>query len=307
MDAAPFHRDAAGGPPARAVWVAASDGARLRLAAWPRDGARGTVVMFPGRTEFVEKYARPAEDLAARGFAAAAIDWRGQGLTERGGRDRMVGHVDDFADYQRDADAMLAALGTLGLPRPWHLLAHSMGGLIGLRALLRGLPFERAVFSAPMWGLPLVPHKRVVATLLSRLATRLGRGGGAVPASGKVADPAGAPFEGNLLTRDREAFEWMRAILVAHPDLALGTPSMSWLNAALDEMAAVRALASPSTPALILVGTDEGIVDRAAIDDRLARWPGARLEPVEGARHEVLMEDRAVREALHDVIARHLG
>ena len=41
----------------------------------------------------------------------------------------------------------------LALPRPWRLLAHSMGGTIGLRALTRGVPVAAAVFSAPMWGI----------------------------------------------------------------------------------------------------------------------------------------------------------
>ena len=38
-------------------WLDASDGTRFRVARWcPPDASRGTVVVLPGRTEFIEKY-----------------------------------------------------------------------------------------------------------------------------------------------------------------------------------------------------------------------------------------------------------
>ena len=35
-------------------WLRASDGVRIRGVFWPLDGARGTVLMLPGRTEHAE-------------------------------------------------------------------------------------------------------------------------------------------------------------------------------------------------------------------------------------------------------------
>ena len=91
---APFFRDIADGPgTGRAIWVHAEDGVRLRLGYWPLEGAKGTVLIMPGRTEYVEKYGRVARELAARGYAAVALDWRGQGLADRLGRVPSVGHV----------------------------------------------------------------------------------------------------------------------------------------------------------------------------------------------------------------------
>jgi lysophospholipase len=265
------------------------------------------VFLLPGRTEWVEKYSDAAAHLGRHGFACAALDWRGQGLTERPRADRMIGHVEDFELYQRDVRAALAHAEGTGLPRPWHLLAHSMGGPIGLRALMEGLPFARAAFSAPMWGLPLVPHLRVAAWTMSHLGAILGWGERATPRSGKVADPTAAPFEGNLLTRDPEMFAWMQAQLRAEPDLALGGPSLGWLRAALREMHALARMTAPRhVPVLAILGTDEGIVDPDAIHLRLASWEGAELEMVEGARHEPLMEGAARRGAILDAVAAHL-
>lgn len=306
MDAAPYHADVSNGPSGgRAVWAEASDGVRLRVALWP-ESARGTVLMFPGRTEYVEKYSDAARELAARGFASAAIDWRGQGLSPRPERNPRMGHVTDFSDFQRDVDAFLTICAEARLPRPWHLLAHSMGGLIGLRALYRRAEFERAVFSAPMWGLPLPPHRRLMAWSASALAATLGMGETMAPASGKVADPAAAPFEGNLLTHDPEMFAWMKRQVAAHPELSLGGPSLGWVWAALREMHAVARMAAPDVPCVTFLGTDEAIVSDDSIHVRMGSWPGGRLEIVEGARHEGLMEVPETRARMFDTIAAHL-
>src|SRR5258708_21635131 len=56
------------------------DGVSIRYARWePPSGRRGTVCIFQGRTEFIEKYFEVVRDLRARGFAVAALDWRGEG------------------------------------------------------------------------------------------------------------------------------------------------------------------------------------------------------------------------------------
>ena len=158
---APLYADVADGPAdGRAVWLTARDGVRIRAALWNAGGPKGTVFLLPGRTEYVEKYGRSARDLAAAGYATLSLDWRGQGLSDRALPDRMVGHVTDFAEYQADLDALLAFADTQTLPRPYYLLPHSMGGCIGLRALMRGLPFQAAAFSAPMWGILMADYLR---------------------------------------------------------------------------------------------------------------------------------------------------
>ncbi|WP_371154499.1 alpha/beta fold hydrolase [Jannaschia sp. 2305UL9-9] len=302
---APYFEDVSNGPDGGyAVWLRAADGVRVRAAFWP-EGHKGTIFLFPGRTEYVEKYSDAARFLSEAGFAAVAIDWRGQGLTERPEHNRRIGHVNDFSDFQLDVQAVLDHARERGLPRPWHLLGHSMGGLIGLRSLVDGRDFDRAVFSAPMWGLPIAPHLRAVAWTISSIGSSLGFGQRDTPGSGKVADPAAAPFEGNLLTNDANMFGWMKNQVVTHPDLALGGPSLGWLWAALREMHALARTAAPEVPCLTLLGTDEGIVDPDAIHVRLASWPGATLELIDGARHEALMEDEATRRRLYGLIVSH--
>ncbi len=306
LTAAPLHTDIAPGPEdGTALWMVTSDGVRIRVGAWGRENSRGTVLLFPGRSEYVEKYGPAAADLAARGFATLSIDWRGQGLADRLVEDPLVGHVGCFADYQRDVAAALRAARALDLPRPWVLLAHSMGGCIGLRALIEGLPVSAAAFTGPMWGIRIAPHMRPMAWLLGRVMPRIGHGEKVLPGSRTQPYVLSDPFEDNMLTTDPEMYEMMRAQLLAHPGLALGGPSYVWLHQALRECADLAAQPSPPVPCLTYLGTNERIVNIPAVHDRMARWPNGRLEIVEGGEHEVLMETPEMREAIFDGVAAH--
>ncbi|WP_055665065.1 alpha/beta fold hydrolase [Jannaschia seosinensis] len=281
---------------------------RLRAVLWPRADACGTVLLMQGRTEYVEKYSDAARELADRGFASAAVDWRGQGLSPRPERDPRVGHVNNFRDFQRDVDAFVELCEAEDMPRPWILLGHSMGGMIGFRTLKRRPNlFSRAVFSAPMWGLPLAPHRRFLGWTVSAAASAIGLGESAAPRSGKVADPAAAPFEGNLLTTDPKMFAWMKRQITVHPQLALGGPSLAWVLAAFREMHRSAREAAPDLPCLTFLGDDEDIVDPDAIHVRMASWPQSTLEIVPGARHEVLMGDPEMRRRAFDRIAAFAG
>ena len=297
---APWFQEIAEGdgpaPPPRAFTARASDGVALRLAAW-EGGAAGTVFLFPGRTEYAEKYGPIAGRLGAGGLSMLAIDWRGQGLSGRLLPDTGVGHVPAWLHYQRDVDAMRAAAEALGLPRPWHLLAHSMGGAIGLRALLRGLPVASCAFSAPMWGIVFAAALRPLAHGIALASRPLGLGARVAPGTGRAAYVAAATFEANLLTSDPERYAWMGAQLARHPELALGGPSLRWLDEALRETRALARLPSPAVPCLAAIGSEERIVDAATVGARIARWPNGRLDTYAGARHELMMERDAPRDA----------
>ncbi len=301
METAPFFSDLADGPAnGSAYWITSDDGTRVRIGVWP-EGHKGTVLLFPGRTEYIEKYGRAAEELRQRGYATIAIDWRGQGLADRALQTQIIGHVDDFADFQRDVAALLQATSDLKLPTPHVLLAHSMGGCIALRALVNDLSVKAVCFSGPMWGIQMSAAEKPAAWLLSSTARLFGFGACAVPRStGTESYLNIAPFDGNELTTDPDMFAYMRNQISIHPELALGGPSLTWMNAALREMGALRRLPSPDLPALTFLGTDETIVTQADIRDRMARWPGSQLEVVDGGRHEVMMEAPDMRKRFFD-------
>lgn len=300
MTPAPFYADIADGPAGgHALWLTTSDNVRVRLGVWP-EGDAGTVLLFPGRTEMVEKYGRVAGEFARRGYASIAIDWRGQGIADRLTDDPNVGHVDRFSDYQLDVVTTLQALHELNLPKPWYLVAHSMGGAIGLRALTLGLPVKAACFSAPMWGILMPNNKRPQAWVASWLSKRLGFAHRYIPGKDGESYVATASFDDNELTTDPDMFAYMQGQLHAHPEFALGGASLGWLYEALAECRAFQTLPLPNLAALTWLGTNERIVDPTAIHRTMARWPGGRLEILDSAEHEVFFECPDLRTRIYD-------
>lgn len=298
---APLLTDVWPGPSdGKAWWVQAPDGVRLRMAAWGFDAPKGTVLLLPGRTEYVEKYGQAAQELADRGYATLCIDWRGQGLADRFLTDRRIGHVERFSDYQKDVAAMLRLAQNLDLPKPYMLLGHSMGGCIGLRSMFEGLDVKAAVFTGPMWGIKIAPHMVVPAWVLAHAMPALKQHNAIPP--GRNIEPYVLiePFADNMLTTDKPMWEMMVEQLKAMPELGLGAPSYQWLREALYDTLRLARLPSPRQPALTYLGTNERIVHIGQMEERMAKWPGGRLEIIENGEHEVLMEGPDIRNRVFD-------
>lgn len=298
---APLFTDVHPGPEGGvAHWAVTSDDKRVRVGHWPLDGARGTVLMFPGRTEYIEKYGVTATEFAKRGLAMIAIDWRGQGLADRMLNDPLVGHVEAFSDYQKDVAAMMRAARTLNLPRPYFLVAHSMGGCIGLRAVMEGLGVQAAAFTGPMWGIYVKPQLRLLARVLSRVMPQLGKGHMLPPGTKTQAYVLSDPFKDNMLTSNAEMYAMMQDQLTAHPELALGGPSYVWLREAFAEADHLAQRAAPNLPSVTWLGSNERIVALPRIHERMENWKGGRLEMVPGGEHEVLLEVAPLRKSVFD-------
>lgn len=296
-DQAPFLTLPPGGvPPDRAWWLLTPDGIRLRAGLWRAAGRRGQILMLPGRSEYLEQQALPAAEFVRRGFDVVSFDWRGQGLADRvSHRSPFSGHIEDFAHFQDDLDAVLAdPLAETGLPRV--LLGNSMGGAIALAALARdGLPVPAAaILTAPMFGIALGAATRVAAWMLAEAGSRTGFRHHWPPGRDVHLPYVFRPFEGNLLTGDREIWDWMVETARAHPALTIGMPTLGWLSAARRAMGAVRRVRPPECPILCLVGSEERVVDAGDVTAGAARL-GARLAVVDGARHILLAEAEPMR------------
>ncbi len=306
MDEAPFYTDLAEGPAGgKAYWLRTRDSTRVRIGVWPA-GPKGTILLFPGRTEYIEKYGRVATEYAARGYGMVAVDWRGQGLSDRSQHRRDMGHVLSFDEYREDVEVVRQALRNLDTAKPWFLLGHSMGGAIGLRALYDGLPVKAVVFTAPMWGIRMTGFLKSISGVMLSLSKPLGMDKNFAPTTGPAAP---MEFEGNALTRDRYQFDYFEGQVAAHPELALGGPSLTWVHAALEETAKLVQLDPLDIPNLSLLGSEEMIVETSAVRARMANWPNGRLDLIEGARHELLMETPDLRgpaiQAIDDWFEQH--
>lgn len=299
MTNAPYHSEICTGPEnGYALWRKASDGVRLRIGLWPLAGAEKTVLIYTGRTEYIEKYAHIATDLHKAGYAVATLDWRGQGLSDRLIDAPYRGHIGAFSDYQKDVLTLLEALKSEGLPTPHAILAHSMGGAIGLRSLIDGLPVKGALFSAPMWGILMSPALRPVAWALSRSVDLFGKGGTLVPGTEARSFMLKEPFQGNKLTRDADMWAMMGNQIKTVPGLELGGPSLHWLREAMTECTELMRAPTPSMPCLTFLGDNERIVDVQDIHTKMAGWSQGTLRMVKNAEHETFMDTPETRSAL---------
>ena len=274
------------------------DGVSLRFARFaPPTGRRGTVCIFPGRTEWIEKYFETVRDLRNRGFAVALLDWRGQGLSDRALGDRLKGYVGSFSEFDIDLETFMREVVLPDCPPPIFALGHSMGASVLIRAVRRGHRwFDRIVLSGPMIGIALVNSMAIAGTLL-KVMRFAGLGDSYLPGRyNGVLDLR--PFPGNILTSDPVRYARNAAILEADPALALGGPTVTWVDAAFRAM---RAFHDPGYPAhirqpiLIVAAGRDAIVSNTAIEQFAMLLRAGSHLVVTGSQHEILMEQDRYR------------
>ena len=274
------------------------DGAELRFARWaPPTNRKGTVCVFTGRTEQIEKYFETVRDLRDRGFAVAMIDWRGQGHSSRRLRDPRKGYVRDFSDYEVDVEAFVQQVVLPDCPPPFFALAHSMGGAVMLRVAHSGKRwFDRMVLSAPMIDLP--GHRTAFPTrALLRVLRLAGLGGRYVP-GGNGALTGTEPFVNNPLTSDPVRYARNAAVLAEDPTLGLASPTVAWADTAFRAMHGFRATAYPSEirqPILMLAASNDTIVSTPAIEEFAYHLRAGSHLVIAGSKHEILQEQDRYR------------
>ena len=109
----------------------------------PATKPRGTVLVVPGRREFIEKkYTEVGQPLLDLGYRLIIVEPRGQGLSSRflSGDERQRDHIDDFNTHINDIRAFYKRVVQPGLAKPLIVHGHSMGGHILLRWLAEDRP-----------------------------------------------------------------------------------------------------------------------------------------------------------------------
>jgi lysophospholipase len=283
--------------------IATPDGVTLRFARWnPPDeakgNARGTVCVFSGRSECIEKYFETVRELRRRGFAVAVMDWRGQGGSSRQLPDPRKGHVESFSEFELDLETFMQRVVLPDCPPPYFALAHSMGSAVMLRAAHSGRRrFERMVLVAPLIDLPR-PRASWPLRMLLRALRLSGFGHSYVPGS-NVDRMRASGFAGNPLTSDPLRYARNAGIVEHDPSLGIGSPTVAWLDAAFAAIVAFRAEDYPRAidrPVLMVAAGGDTVVSSAAIAEFAARLPAGSHCVIAGARHEILQEQDSCRE-----------
>lgn len=280
----------------RSGFVRTTDGVAIRIAIWrpASNTGRGTVVLVQGRNEFIEKYFETVRDLLRRGFAVAAFDWRNQGGSERILRSGAC-HVESFADYDRDLNAVMQGAILPDCPPPHFALAHSMGALACLRAArYRRVRFDRMALLTPMLELSRFasPSMRTLR-FFTGLYLMFGRD------SHRVSAKPWKRWKENDPQRDFR-LERTRTILREAPRLGTGLPTYRWLHAsalAMKEAEQPGFAAAIGIPTIIFIAGNDNVVANAPQRRLAAALKSGGQLVLPGARHEILMDADEIREA----------
>lgn len=267
---------------------------KMRVAFVPtRQIPKGSFIVIPGRTEYIEKYALTILELNERGFNVMIVDNRGQAMSDRLLDDKMLGHIDDFDNAAIHIQSAFLKLRDR-LPEPYYMLSHSMGGMIAMHILLQDyIPKLRAaIFNAPMWWLKPLPFARQLSAVVCAIGLRKKTAMG----TRHIWSPQ--PFSTSDVTHSSHNFRRNSALMLSEPRLQLGGPTNQWINKSFQMMASFtkERLEKINIPVLIFQSGEELIVDNDAQNRVAADIKGARLIRIEGAMHEILVEKEEFRQ-----------
>lgn len=280
----------------------AADGRHIRYARFPAQNRphNGTVILLQGRNECIEKYFETIGDLAGRGFGVATFDWRGQGGSDRMLQDPSKGYVDNFHSYVGDLEQFFEDIVLPDCRGPYYILAHSTGSLVALLAspnLVNRV--RRMVLVSPLLALEKKGLPMGSIAFIARALSFLGLGSLYMTGGSRSREPT--PFAANVLTTDHRRYTRNIAIYEARPGLALGGPTIAWIDAACRAIATVSDpdfIASIRIPALLVQAGADVVVSNPAIEDYARRMRCGSMLTIDGARHEILQEADIYREQL---------
>ena len=287
---------------------------KVRGHLWRSDKSNAPkILVLPGFTEYCEKYAHILKRINEEGYDSLTIDWPGQGLSGHLGHDKLAVHIDDFDNHIKALHSLLAEAGWGAAE--FHILGHSMGGHLSLRAADHFKDQVKSVaLSAPM----MVPAQKPIWAIraLAWLFIKTGFARHFVPFTKiPTIESVQSFMPNNPLTTDEAGFAWQTRWFFEMPELRRFGATNGWAGAAYG--AAVRTTLNPDflrlikQPILIMAAEDETIVDAAAIERAAKLLPNADYHLIADARHELLNERIDTYQHLWSLIdsfwAKHIG
>ncbi len=258
------------------------------------------ILISTGRTEAAIKYKELIFDLYNNGYSIYIHDHRGQGQSGRMTEDPDMGFIDDFQYYIND---MKFFYDTYLKPKNYKksfLLAHSMGGTIGMTYLEQNSnDFNAAALSSPMLGFK-APGCFVVKIMSGdKPKYALGE---------SKYNESKSDFKGNTLTGSQVRYERMIDAFDKVPKAKLGGATYQWAYKSCQQFDYIFDNVSKlNTPFILFSAENEQIVDPSAhqkfIDAAKKSGKDYLAYSVENAQHELLIEKDEQRiETINEIL-----
>jgi lysophospholipase len=237
----------------------------------PAGGPKAVVVITHGQGDHSGRHQHSAEYFANDGFAVYAADLRGHGKS--GGR---RGHVDSFDDYLADTRRVIEKARDEYSGVKTFLLGHSLGGLIVLDyAEKANGKTSGVVVTSPLLRLKMKvpPWKVSLGKTLSSFAPTMSMKTGLSP---------------DLLSHNNQVVHDYINDPLVHG--VASTRFFTELMRAVDET--LHGGSKLTSPCLVMVGTDDGIVDPSATREFFGTIASSdkTLKVCDGLYHELLNE-----------------
>ena len=278
------------------VTVTGDGGAPLFCSRFDAENPRGTVLIVHGFTENADKYAELIHSLLRNGYSVVAYDQRGHGRSWRDPAiaDISLTHVDRFEAYVADMKTVCDRVLT-GVPRPWLLFAHSMGGAV-TSLFLESHPgvFDKAALCAPMIAPNLGGLPQAAAKLMCCAEGLLGRDKKRVFISKPY---AGAEDFATSCATGRERFDWYEALRVKTPVFQNNGPTFGWTREAIR---VTKALLAPGAveridiPVRLFTAENDNSVMPEPQKAFASRLRNGRRTLIPGSKHEIYRSTDAV-------------
>ncbi len=246
-----------------------------------------TILISSGRTEAAIKYKEVIFDLFNNGYSVYIHDHRGQGLSDRMLDNREMGYIDTFQFYIDDMKYFYDNYLKLKNYKKTYLLAHSMGGLIGMTYLEQNPnDFDAAAFSSPMLGFK--PPGCAIVKVMDGDKPKYALG------EAEYKDNL-TTFEGNILTGSEVRYYRMVEAFTNEPTAKLGGATYHWAHKSCQQFDYLfDNIDKLNTPFILFSAKNEQIVDPYAHQKFVAAAKKFNKDcigyTVENAQHELLIE-----------------
>ncbi len=277
---------------------------------------KGHVLLAQGLGEFTSKFTELARDFNRHSLAFHAFDRQGQGLSGRNADNDFKIHCDDYRDDVKDIEQYAMQKiphdGT-----PVILLGHSTGGLLsipvlqadGQRPAAQRL-FSGAVLTDPLLGFreKMAKGREPILAVLPLLSARLRQA--FVPGGLQIWTRRDDPRS----LHKPEAFSTDPARAGVHDywqtrnaALRVSSATVGWVQQMARAMMAIRRpgyIESIPHAVTVCVGDMQLHVDASSILDVAYRLPQGRIHYYPHGKHELLMEQDAIRTPIINEVVR---
>ncbi len=260
------------------------------------DNAEATLIILPGLSEFSEKYIETTHFFNKQSYNVVVIDWAYQGLSIRHSKNKHKRHSDGYDSDISDLHYLITQKIKNNLPH--YMLAHSMGGHIGLRYLAENPnSFKAASFSAPMLGIEGLKHGHSLYLFLLKYFTRIENA--YVPGGHNWKKEDRHNFINSIFSSDKTRNQVHNAWCLSNPSLQIGSPTFKWIKESLLSISLLKepnVLNRIKTLVLLAIAEKEKIVQNKEIKNASEHIPDNKLLVLDQSQHEILMETDSIRD-----------